>query len=310
MRCLLIGNFGVGNLGDEALKEFFLEEFSDCDWTVLSAAPSAQHEVARLPGGIRSLLSLKWIATLRVYRKADTIVFGGGSLFTDAESVYACFLWWLHAVVGRMLGTKIHFAFQGIGPFNNPLARWFTRSALRGAESISARDRYSCERVVSMGLSTKVVQSFDPVFSLFKNKNIEVRPQNILILIPRKNSSVKFSEAAQNVAKSKEWEAIKILSMQPGDNSELEYCKNLAETLNGDLVKVAEIDQLLFEVSASAHVVSERYHGALAAIALQKEVTIVSQKDEDKLSSLVGTDASELGSKVEEGIELLKMALN
>ena len=84
MKCLLVGNFGVGNLGDEALKDYFLQEFSTVDWTVVSADPQGEKEVARLPGGVRSLLKLQWFKTLFAYRSCDAIVFGGGSLFTDA----------------------------------------------------------------------------------------------------------------------------------------------------------------------------------------------------------------------------------
>jgi len=74
MRLLLVGNYGVGNLGDEALKEYFLTRFPEIDWIVVSANPRTG-EVARLPMGIRSFFWLRWMATLRAYREADGVVF-------------------------------------------------------------------------------------------------------------------------------------------------------------------------------------------------------------------------------------------
>ena len=104
MRYLLVGNYGVGNAGDEILKDYFLERFPGIEWIVCSACP-VSGEVWRLPAGVRSFLSFKWLYTLWVLRKSDGMVFGGGSLFTDVESVRACFVWFAHAFAKTQLYT-------------------------------------------------------------------------------------------------------------------------------------------------------------------------------------------------------------
>ena len=83
---LLVGNFGVGNVGDEAIRTYILQAFPEVHWTVLSGDRMQSGDVPRLPYGIRSFLSTAWWKTLRAYRSSDGIVFGGGSLFTDVES--------------------------------------------------------------------------------------------------------------------------------------------------------------------------------------------------------------------------------
>ncbi|MBI5155969.1 hypothetical protein HZA45_01700, partial [Candidatus Peregrinibacteria bacterium] len=95
MRCVLIGNYGTGNFGDEALRSYFLKSFPEIEWQVVSARPTAD-ELPRLPAGPRSLFTTKWFRTIKALRHCDAVVFGGGTLFTDSESVFACFLWWLH----------------------------------------------------------------------------------------------------------------------------------------------------------------------------------------------------------------------
>lgn len=303
MRCLLVGNFGVGNLGDEALKEYFLTEFSDIHWLVVSASPQENNEVARLPSGIRSVLGFGWIKTLQTYRSVDAVVFGGGSLFTDTESVFACFLWWIHAMAACAFGKPIHFAFQGIGPFQTRAGEWFARSALRRAASISVRDTLSKKRCEMFKLDTKIVQSFDPVFSLFKNKNVLVSTKNVFVLIPRKNSGDKFTISAEKLLKSMAPIQVRIVSMHPDDASEKHICKNIADQFQGTIVSADSIDILLAVLADAKGVLSERYHGALAAMALGKEVEIISQQEGDKLSTLSGGID---GSLVHKGQQLLR----
>jgi polysaccharide pyruvyl transferase WcaK-like protein len=307
MRCLLIGNFGVSNLGDEALKDYFLQRYPSVDWMVVSGAPKSAQELYRLPTGIRSLLTLRWLKTLLEYKRCDAIVFGGGSLFTDAESLHACFLWWLHALPARVLRRPIHLAFQGIGPFNTRLGLWLTLSVCRSAATISVRDSLSYGRLRSRGLSNKCVQSCDPIYSLFKAEKVELCSKNILTVIPRNNSSEKCTTAARLAFQSTSWDAVRVLSMKPDDESEIEYCQTLIDTeLKGaTLVKVRSVEEILQNIADSGLVVTERYHGALAALALGKKVEIVSQTDGDKLTSLSFDALQDWDTLLKSGEELL-----
>ena len=301
MNVLLVGNFGVGNLGDEALKEYFLDTFPEVDWAVLG------EDVPRLPGGLRSLLNFRWVKTLQTLRTCNAVVFGGGSLFTDTESVYACFLWYIHARAARFFGKPIHFAFQGVGPFRTRVGESLARESFGWAATISVRDEASAKRIESWKLSTKAIRSFDPVIRLMENKKNEVRSENVLILIPRKNSGGKFTNAAQEAVKSRDWDEVRIISMQSRHASESRFCQKLAESLEPvcHVVAAQKLDELADNIAKSSLVVSERYHGALVALALGIETRIVSQKESDKLSSLEGIDISQAKEKVTLGENLL-----
>ena len=50
--------------------------------------------------------------------------------------------------------------------------------------------------------------------------------------------------------------------------------------------KVRTLDELVQGLSSAGFVISQRYHGALSALALEKDVEILSQCDGDKLSTL------------------------
>ncbi|MCF7844499.1 MAG: polysaccharide pyruvyl transferase family protein [Kiritimatiellales bacterium] len=308
MHLVLIGNYGVGNLGDEALKDYFLQRFPDIEWAVLSANP-VEGEFWRLPAGLRSFFK-PWWRTVGAIRKSDGIVFGGGSLFTDTESVFACILWWWHAFVARIFRRKIHLAFQGIGPFKTRIGGWCARWVVARAASISVRDKESFDRIERWEKNTIVVQTSDPVIALIKAKNITSSSNNVLIIIPRKNSSDRFINRVCEWSHERDWDALRILSLQSEDIGEQKMCERIKEICGRDIEvhSVNTLRDLSNEIAQGSMVISQRYHGALAAIALGKNYEVVEQQEGDKLASVRGENQEDLLRLVSEGAEALRNA--
>jgi polysaccharide pyruvyl transferase WcaK-like protein len=283
MRCLLIGNYGVGNVGDEALKEYFLSRFPEVEWQVVSAAPT-EGELPRLPAGVRSLVSMRWWRTLRALRKADAVVFGGGSLFTDVESLRACVIWGIHAWAAHLLGIPLLLAFQGIGPLRTPQGERWTRWVIRHATFLSVRDQASYERVFAMNSSC--VRSSDPVFISLQNVSFD-RSKNVILAIPRHNSDAVFRDAFTRLLKDHA-DPVRLLSLQPDDAQEREMLSVLQALDPGRIaiVPALTLQALADEVAQASHVLTQRYHGAIAAISLGAPVTICPQREGDKLWAL------------------------
>ncbi len=286
MRLLLVGNYGVGNLGDEALREYFLRRFTDVQWQVLSAQPRAG-ELPRLPAGVRSFLAFTWISTMRALWASDGMVFGGGTLFTDVESPRACVIWWIHAAAARLLGKPIVYAFQGVGPFTRPWAERLARQALGWGRAIVVRDEASLKRVRSWNLNTEVVQSFDPVILIIRPKNDD-RSNKLLSVIPRHNSGPALLRRAEALVAQQGFEQIRVVLMQPDDVGEKKMAEAIAalSDLPVEVRSVSTLDQLERALVRSALVLTERYHGGIAALALGIPTEIVSQGEGDKLSAL------------------------
>lgn len=287
MRALLVGNYGIGNLGDELLREYFEQAYPDIEWKVLSGKPQG-NDLPRLPVGIRSLLSFAWTNTLREMRKADAMVFGGGSLFTDIESVRACVIWWVHVKIARLMGLPVILAFQGMGPYRTRLGAWLARSAARSAMHLSVRDEESYKRVEKWGLNIKVIQTFDPVFSLYLSHKSEHGSKKLLTVIPRHNSGEIFYEAVQKAVAQEGWEEIRVLLMQADDPRERAIAARVASMTDGraTVVVPASTQDLMDRMAASSFVVAERFHGALAALAAGTPMHVCSQGEGDKLSTL------------------------
>ncbi len=313
MRCLLLGNYGVGNIGDETLRQYFLRAFPACTWSILSADPCGKSEVPRLPFGIRSFFT-PWWKTVIAFLRADAIVFGGGSLFTDSESVFACFLWWWHGFVAWVFRKPLLLAFQGVGPFRTKIGEKCARFVFERAQFISVRDAASLQRMQVWNLSCKPVLTFDPVFSLFSLEKAIASSRSLLVIIPRANSGEEFFVVLSSILQRK-FDAVKILLLQPG-SEEQAIAHRIQAMLScpSSILAITSVDSFLQELSGASDVFTERYHGALAALAMGIPTTICSQVSGDKLDELRRMNGSpqerlQLLEKVQIGEEALKSVL-
>lgn len=284
MRAVLIGNYGIGNLGDEALKAYFLEAFPDVTWSVISAHPGAG-EYPRLPLGFRSLAA-PWWKTIGVMRRADAVVFGGGSLFTDVESVKACLLWGWHVLWARLLGRKVLLAFQGIGPFRGRWGEGIARWACRRAAFISVRDEASAKRMEHWGLSTEIVQTFDPVFSLHREEKCTGCSQDVIVLVPRFNSDATFTSRCENVLRQHPGKPVEVWLFEPGVQSERAIAGRLSATFHAPVVPCTDLAEVRRRLAHVTHMVTQRYHAGLLGFGAGCALTIVEQQPGDKLSEL------------------------
>lgn len=297
---MLIGNYGVGNFGDEALRDAFLAAFPNLHWTVVTAKPVLSGrvlEVDRLPLGIRSLFR-PWWRTIGSIRRADAVIFGGGTLFTDIESVLACFLWGAHALVAQLFGVPVIFAAQGVGPFKTRVGEGMTRSLFRRSVFISVRDDASFARVGSWGLNTHIVHTFDPAFLSFCREKMNIRAKKVFTVIPRHNTSATFEELYKKILSEQTFDEVRIVSLQPFETGEVSMVARL-RTLTSLPVTVVPVESqlvLLQEVAKAELVLCQRFHGALAALAQGKTVRLCPLEPGDKLDALakaIETDGAE-----------------
>ncbi len=310
MRFLLVGNYGIGNLGDELLREYFLKTFPEMEWVVVTAAPSQSSFVPRLPFGLRSLLSTPWRKTISALRKSDGMVFGGGTLFTDIESLKAPMLWWWHALWARIFRKKIILAFQGIGPFRTKIGAWCARWVVARAELIIVRDTESFRRISSWK-KNKCVLSFDPVLSLFAEQNRDTNGK-MFVVIPRGNATQEFMNEAIATWEQKkaEWSGVRVVSLESENADETSMCESLAGPMQASVILVRTLQELTDALRDSAFILTQRYHGAIAAMGLSIPFKAIPQQVGDKLDALQGVDKSEALARIKAGERALREAFH
>ena len=290
MRYLLVGNYGVGNAGDEVLRGYFLERYPEVSWHVLSARPQV-HEYPRFPAGIRSLLSFRWLKTIPALLHSDGMVFGGGSLFTDAETLFACFVWFSHVLFALLFRKPYFLAFQGIGPFRTGIAAATARFVVRHASYVSVRDTASAERMLPWKKNTEVIQTFDPSISLLKDQCDINRTKKLFVFIPRFSTGWTSEILEKFIRIFREMQQagaeIRIISMQPYNPSERRLTEKLAHALAIPVHEALVMEEVVRKIEGATCVITERYHGIIAA-ALACGVPFIALKlrEQDKLDAL------------------------
>ncbi len=292
MQYLLVGNYGVGNAGDEVLRSYFTRRYPEVNWSILSEEPK-ESELARFPAGPRSLFSFKWLKTLRALSASDGLVFGGGSLFTDAESSHACFVWLMHVLFCLILRKPYFLAFQGIGPFRSGFASFSARIAVRFASFISVRDTASAERILLWKKNTEVVQTFDPAISLLKDLCEINRTKKLFIFIPRfstgwsSSNREKFVRILRGLREG--GGELGLISMQPSDPRERRLMEYFSHELQAPVSEALVMEEVVRQIQGATCVLTERYHGIIAAaLACGIPFLALRLREGDKLDALAG----------------------
>ncbi len=290
MRVVLVGNYGDGNMGDEALRAYFERSFSSFSWNVVTVHPHHSNELPRLPGGIRSFFAFRWMSTIFSIARADALVFGGGTLFADHESVHACFLWYAYIFCARFFRVPIALSFQGVGPFRTFIGRTIAGLAYRSASFISVRDDVSYERVVAFRPVVEVIRTIDPVFpSLLSlhSSSSDPHPSSVLAIIPRFNATPSFFTTLSSFLQERSFSSVHLVCLQDVDalvRDRVQSC--LPSSLPLRTTFCHSVEDILHALSDVSTVYTQRYHGALAALFLQKETIIIPQMTGDKLDAL------------------------
>ena len=284
MRFVLVGNFGDSNIGDEALRNYFVTEFRSIDWRIVSARPKSSIELPRLPLGVRSFFGSWWKPVWAIARSRG-IVYGGGTLFTDIESISACCMWASYAFVAWVFWKPIFLTFQGVGPFNTRLGEFITKAVCRRACFISVRDEASLARVRAWNPKVVPVLTFDPAFAFFAKHSRIQGHRSALVIVPRANSSEEFFSLV-SVKMKDHWDVVRIVLMQPTLKEKAVAHRLMSIVHKAEVIECQTVDDVLSEVSRAALVVTQRYHGALAALAMGVPVEIVPLVEGDKLWGL------------------------
>jgi len=164
-KVLIIGNYGAGNLGDEAILSGLVTlcTKNNLQPKVISANPAETtrlHNVPAVPPipcGIRSFLRGTLSATKRAYIECDAVVLGGGGLFTD-ERWQAPFIWGIHALGSKLSKKPLYCLGQSVGPLRSKHSRKIAYHVFSHAKAICVRDAKSAKLLREIGIPENKIQ--------------------------------------------------------------------------------------------------------------------------------------------------------
>ncbi|MBT4917754.1 glycosyltransferase [Candidatus Peregrinibacteria bacterium] len=190
-KILIIGSYGAGNIGDEAMLDVILDKLEGKECYVLSGDvkdtkkrhPEAKDVAIHFPFGLRSFFSFKWLKSFKLLRKSDLVLLGGGGLFTDMYSFKAILLWCWHIRWARFYNKRVILFANSVGPFKSKLAAHITKKALKKCEKVIVRDELSAEVVKKLIGKDPVVGS-DVVFLKDHKCKVERKKSALINLRP------------------------------------------------------------------------------------------------------------------------------
>ena len=176
----VLGSYGAGNLGDEAILLGIRKRFPDAKFVVFSHNPKQSSKLhpgitARplLPAGIRSYLTQFLNGNLRtslaLLKKSDRILIGGGGIFYDSLFSHGrnpIKVW--HARVRLLKFMKFPFELYcvGISKLEKNASQLRMKLICELAEKISVRDQLSKQYLQTLGVKDTIEVLADPAYEL------------------------------------------------------------------------------------------------------------------------------------------------
>lgn len=161
------GYYGFANAGDEAMLAAMIEVLGelvpDLSITVISGNPAD----TRQRHGVQAVHRLDVPAVVRLLRRADLLVSGGGSLLQDVTSERSLYYYLGVMWLARRLGTPVMLYAQGIGPVCGTLAQRVMRCVGNEAALITVRDEGSLAELRRLCIARpRTAVAADPVLAM------------------------------------------------------------------------------------------------------------------------------------------------
>jgi polysaccharide pyruvyl transferase WcaK-like protein len=205
-RICFYGNFGAGNLGNEATLQAVIEQvlrrWPDGRLLCFCTNPRdvrTRHNIAALPAqavngtaversgknarraGLTRLFRVAfrriplelvhWIKCLHALSRADILIVAGTGIvcdYTTGPSGYPYDIFKL-STLAALCRVKLAFLSVGVGPIHHPLSRWLLKRSLALADHRSYRDEASKQYLEGIGFSAESDSVYpDVVFGLSK----------------------------------------------------------------------------------------------------------------------------------------------
>jgi polysaccharide pyruvyl transferase CsaB len=164
---VMVGYYGYGNCGDDALLEAILFELKDklkvFSPVVLSKNPNETREIY----GVKSINRFNLPKVIKALKNAKVFIAGGGSLIQDVTSTRSLLYYLFCLKAAKHYGLKTMLYGNGIGPVNKKKNRLKAARVLDSVDIITLRDQDSQRYLKELGVTKpRVYVTGDPALAL------------------------------------------------------------------------------------------------------------------------------------------------
>lgn len=300
---LICGYYGFGNMGDELMLRSALEraEREGIGPIQVLSRPRTEKFYLR---GVRLVNRASPTAVIRAIRRADTVIFGGGTLLQDRTSRRSLAYYLAILRFAQLCGKRTELWGNGIGAIRGRVFRRAVAGALCACDKVGVRDGASMERARRMAdefgfdISNALAES-DLAFEPWLYDADALRESDALVRLGLSERQRIAVFAVMGKASQKQrsgfWEYAKKLSdsghmpifvvMYPAQDLALSrrYCK----MLGGKLAYPFGAEDIVALMRRAEVVCSMRYHALL--LACVAGTRFVGFGDDDKIKSFCDT---------------------
>jgi polysaccharide pyruvyl transferase WcaK-like protein len=271
---LLVGAFGQGNPGDEALCAAFLRALADDHVVVASSDPATTtrlHGVRAIPNSPRCVA--------RQLRQCDAVVVGGGTVFKTLRPSTgrrptallrnACLL----TAAARARGKLVALVGVGAGDLRGPHARYLARWLVRHVNLLVLRDEESAAALTEAGAPAPFWIGADPAWSVRPRLVDDGAPatprQSITVALSHHAGDDRlFRSLAEAIAPLCGDHEVRLQPWQLGRDCDVAIAQRLEDRLGAGVRLInppANLDDATATFAGDRLVVALRFHALVAA---------------------------------------------
>ncbi len=277
---LLCGYYGFGNMGDDLL--------------LLSSAKRARQKKSNIAlcaltkGGARDSdkFSLRCasrkniFSILREIKKADTVVFGGGTLLQNDTSARSLAYYLFILRCAKAFGKKTELWGNGIGDIKGRAFRRTVAKAIEACSYVGVRDKRSFSRVAELlsefgRVAPPVVLERDLASGYLDGKydtgEMLIRElglaesRRFAVVIVRGGEYERVVRALDAWLRSLRASAVKLVFVAMYPKQDIQMCRSMSEAHEGVLAYPISLAELFGLIGRAYAVCSMRYHGLVLA---------------------------------------------
>ncbi|ENN96226.1 polysaccharide pyruvyl transferase CsaB [Methanocaldococcus villosus KIN24-T80] len=168
-KILIIGNYGDGNLGDEAmlkvLYNYLISNGVNLIYVITKNPAFYQRYIKN--SRFQPVLATNLLAVLKAFLVCDTIIIGGGSIYSRYSGLGVYIASLLSIFIRLLLNKKILILGIGFSSSTPLLLKFICKYLFKICNFIYVRDSISFKNIRNLGIKKKIIVSKDLVFSSF-----------------------------------------------------------------------------------------------------------------------------------------------
>ncbi|MDI9494992.1 MAG: polysaccharide pyruvyl transferase CsaB [Bacillota bacterium] len=271
-RILIIGYYGSGNAGDEALLRAAVnllnKVYTKPDITAITYSVKDTEKTH----GIKGISRNKYMDIVQGIINSDILVGGGGSMLQNVTSNRSLYYYLAILMLAKLFGKKAVLLGNGIGPLKTSLAEKITIKILKSLDYIVLRDDVSFEFLKNHNMKN-IYLGNDLAFSLDIDKKSETRPKRVIINLRDWFYDEKFIDIMVDFIEylgGNEYEIV-LLPFQKGNDDRV--LQKIKDKIEGVPVKYCEnlnFEDIILEISSGEVFIGMRLHGLIFSAILNK----------------------------------------